>query len=417
MTSSRTFAALPPTALGGKVDKGSLVFNVKDYGAAGDGVADDTAEIQAAIDAAAAAGGGVVFLPAGTYKITAALTGGHGLHILGVGKGQSWIKGALGGPLIKSVNAATRYFSWTIRDIGLNNTNRATAGGIGIDLTNISTSRVDNVAITNVELGIKLAESAYYNQVSAAQVTTAVTGVQCGGGTLPTNENQFDSLRIGDVTTGFVVDGGTNNKIFGGAIESFTGVGIDIGPTQGTFYTLVAGVRLENVPTIGTGVRNRPSAQSTMVLAGMTAGLVTSYLNNASGDQLTVLAPGIASPHLKADRLYLSLDGSATGLVYAPGGNAIHFRNAADSGWLNPEFGSIQTHGHVNASGSVAADVDVLAARDVSASRVVKSQAGASGSRPSAATAGAGGRWFDTTLNKPIWSTGSAWVLADGTPV
>lgn len=35
--------------------------------------------------------------------------------------------------------------------------------------------------------------------------------------------------------------------------------------------------------------------------------------------------------------------------------------------------------------------------------------------RPSASTSGAGACIFDTTLNKPIWSTGSAWVLADGT--
>ncbi|MGW5773114.1 glycosyl hydrolase family 28-related protein [Streptomyces longwoodensis] len=49
-------------------------FNVKNYGAAGDGVADDTAAIQSAIDACRTAGGGTVFLPRGTYKISAALT-------------------------------------------------------------------------------------------------------------------------------------------------------------------------------------------------------------------------------------------------------------------------------------------------------------------------------------------------------
>lgn len=47
--------------------------NVKDYGAVGDGAADDTAAIQAAIDAVSAKGGGVVCVPCGTYMTSAPL--------------------------------------------------------------------------------------------------------------------------------------------------------------------------------------------------------------------------------------------------------------------------------------------------------------------------------------------------------
>ncbi len=48
-------------------------FNVKSYGATGDGTTDDTTAIQDTIDAAETAGGGVVFFPAGIYVVGGAL--------------------------------------------------------------------------------------------------------------------------------------------------------------------------------------------------------------------------------------------------------------------------------------------------------------------------------------------------------
>ena len=45
-----------------------VFYNVKDYGAKGDGQTIDTKAIEAAIDAAAAKGGGTVFFPAGNYQ-------------------------------------------------------------------------------------------------------------------------------------------------------------------------------------------------------------------------------------------------------------------------------------------------------------------------------------------------------------
>ena len=51
----------------------TLMLNVKDYGATGNGTNDDAAAIQATINLLPATGG-TVYLPAGNYKLTASLT-------------------------------------------------------------------------------------------------------------------------------------------------------------------------------------------------------------------------------------------------------------------------------------------------------------------------------------------------------
>jgi hypothetical protein len=66
--------AVNGSALRNTVERFSDIFNVKDYGAVGDGTADDTAEIQAAFDAAIAAGGGCVYLPKGRYIVSSLIT-------------------------------------------------------------------------------------------------------------------------------------------------------------------------------------------------------------------------------------------------------------------------------------------------------------------------------------------------------
>jgi hypothetical protein len=60
-------------------------FDVTNYGAVGDDVADDTSAIQTAIDAASAAGGGVVFFPVPSvgYRITATLNLPVQVHLQG----------------------------------------------------------------------------------------------------------------------------------------------------------------------------------------------------------------------------------------------------------------------------------------------------------------------------------------------
>jgi hypothetical protein len=64
-----------------KVAHGELVYNVRDYGAVGNGVNDDQPAIQAAIMTAFDAGGGTVYLPPGVYRL-------HG----SIGKTDAYLK-------------------------------------------------------------------------------------------------------------------------------------------------------------------------------------------------------------------------------------------------------------------------------------------------------------------------------------
>ena len=85
--------------------------SVKDFGAVGDGVTDDTAAIQACINAAATAGFGTVYFPAGRYKYTSLSVTSSNMVLAGNGKGSTllypstttldsiWFQGSAATPL------------------------------------------------------------------------------------------------------------------------------------------------------------------------------------------------------------------------------------------------------------------------------------------------------------------------------
>ncbi|WP_432835556.1 glycoside hydrolase family 55 protein [Dactylosporangium sp. CA-092794] len=118
-------------------------FNVRDFGAVGDGDADDTAKIQAAIDAARETGG-IVFLPPGTY-LTRRLTLYSRIHLRGAGGDATVLKLFPGAnsAIIESdgfskltgtaSDGGTTMFS--IRDLTLDgNKSRNADGGFGLRL-------------------------------------------------------------------------------------------------------------------------------------------------------------------------------------------------------------------------------------------------------------------------------------------
>jgi hypothetical protein len=70
-------------------DNSNTVLSIKDFGAKGDGVTDDTAAIQAAVNAVRAAGGGTLLAPTGTYPVSSTIDLFQGSSINIVLKGSA----------------------------------------------------------------------------------------------------------------------------------------------------------------------------------------------------------------------------------------------------------------------------------------------------------------------------------------
>lgn len=115
----------------------------QDYGAVGDGVADDTTAIQNALNALSA-NGSTLFFPTGTYKITASLNAtATGTTIAGNGWGsQIQYDGNVVTPAIK----ATGNIRMHIRDMRISQTN-ASHLGTALDISQCNNSVLDRLLI------------------------------------------------------------------------------------------------------------------------------------------------------------------------------------------------------------------------------------------------------------------------------
>lgn len=134
---------------------GETHVSVKDFGAVGDGVADDTVAAQAASDRVETRGGGWVLWPTGTYKITSAIT----IDTVGVchrGNGRkSIIKNFSTTGSVFSINVGSAIDSKIVlKDLAI--TANTTSSGAAITAANGNRIRVENVAVALHRGGIAL---------------------------------------------------------------------------------------------------------------------------------------------------------------------------------------------------------------------------------------------------------------------
>lgn len=149
-------------ALDGKVGNGALIFNVADYGAVG--TANDTTTVQAAINAAAVAGGTVLF-PPGTYRCNIVLPSRVVLRGSGVaatvlmavaGSNTDVITGTdfatLTGKAYAAGDITAGSYLWEIHDLTINGDKATQSAGYGIRTWGRSWT-ITNVAVRNCKSG------------------------------------------------------------------------------------------------------------------------------------------------------------------------------------------------------------------------------------------------------------------------
>lgn len=282
---SRTVPDLPTYTLNNRV------FNVKDYGAKGDGVTDDTAAFNAAITAVTAAGGGTIYVPYGTYVISTGLVIPSGVIMAGVGKLSVLSFTAVSGACLTiGTSLSALNYKNRVSDLAIIMTQIATTG---IKLRNTAGAALRDLYIegpannygTRTNIGVDIDGgniSAFFNELDNVLTNHCHIGfrVECTGTTYATTQtftncSAFGDVLVGDTTSfGFYfsrspvsspqVGNGEGSVIIGGNAEDCgTGVYIEGGGIS------VLGTRFEantlDVNLTATSGNNTFSGSSTLL--------------------------------------------------------------------------------------------------------------------------------------------------------
>lgn len=192
-------------------------FNVQKYGTVGDGTHDDTAAIQAAINAAQGFGGGVVVLPPGKYKVTSTLSvTASNVKLQGFGQGAThnpppsvnpatsltWAGGA-SGPVLSfaAVAGGLNLGGNGVADLAILNPNGNGTLGLVIDTCTFGT--FENLLIDGFTVhGVALQGTVAVNDIGGAQANF-FRGINLSGSAtgdalylFVASHNTFESLVV-----------------------------------------------------------------------------------------------------------------------------------------------------------------------------------------------------------------------------
>ena len=282
-TTSTTLASTTTTTTAAKV------FNVATYGAKGDGTTDDQPAIQNAINAAKSAGGGVVYLPAGTYRLYTARTVDADLGANVELFDNITVKGA--GPASTTI-VADRDFASAFGAIRKSNVSvqdlTITAGASqqdGIKLGVCNAPLVQNVVVHDIYIGIALYSSANGIVRGCKAYNCSGAGVWIGQG------ETWAELSVG----GLIEDcegWGTSQPSFrvaGNVTSQKRATGVTLrrcyshnsGGTQNFLFTYSANITVDNSTSSTAG---SAGIRFTGVTGGTVVGSTTPFISTSSND-------------------------------------------------------------------------------------------------------------------------------------
>jgi hypothetical protein len=195
--------AFPPPSLDVLGTTGAI-FNVKDYGAVANGVTDDTAHIQSAINAAIAIGGGIVLFPAGAYLVAGSLLVTKTINMQGVGASAvvllvpasttvDTIIVDAGGPAIDG---------FSMRDLAVVSLPNPRTAGRAIYLVNTSNALIDHVDMTGQYIGCEV-NGGGTHRVTHSVWNMGPFGVGFKVGTSHSADTYLDHLYVTGAQVGF----------------------------------------------------------------------------------------------------------------------------------------------------------------------------------------------------------------------
>lgn len=283
-----------------------LWFNVTDYGAIGDGSADDTAAVNAAIAALNSAGKGNLYFPAGTYKCTSALTTITASGIV-LGNGPAGFDGSTGSSMVLQTSSTANLFTVSgyrvsFANLGLRNSGGGTpsaGGGIvssistgleRVDLENVSVSRFyDDVDIQGTGWTIRnswiFAPVRYGVRVRNTVLADAGDWTIGDCGIFSSAQNATSAIRIESSGGGRISGNKINMGVTGHKFA--TGIDLAIGAGNATSVLTVTGNSIENVT--GDAISLAATSTGYYGLVAISALQVGLYSNN-SGSVLNITA-------------------------------------------------------------------------------------------------------------------------------